>query len=42
MIVLFNYSLLNASTGSFFDAEEAGINPPIKVSIIDKTIKMPA
>ena len=33
MIVLFNYSLLNASTGSFFDAEEAGINPPIKVKL---------
>lgn len=31
------YSVLKASTGSFFDADLAGINPPISVKI---TLKM--
>ena len=32
------YSLLNASTGSFFEAERAGIKPPIRVSTTLSTI----
>ena len=36
---LFFYSLLNASTGSFFEAIRAGIKPEIKVSkILNKTM----
>lgn len=37
-----NYSLLNATTGSFLDAALAGINPPIKVNIIARIIKITA
>ena len=37
-----SYSHLKASTGSFLDAERAGINPPIKVSTTLSNIKNPA
>ena len=36
------YSLRNASTGSFFDADLAGIKPPSRVNIIERQIKKSA
>ena len=38
----FNYSVLSATTGSFLDADLAGINPPIIVSTtLNITNKIP-
>ena len=42
VIIPQTYSLRNASTGSFFEAERDGISPAIKVKITESTTNNPA